>query len=371
MLRCSRIVTSCTRCFSTVLRSTEHVSKICETKTGDSHSANSCANYSTIDPAYAIELRKEKVDELFSIIDRDAKGVVSKSEFKNVVGRIGSDQINGLRSSMTRNLSTYSFVFERKEGKPTNLIVNDQAVGFEIESQHLGWRQALAHRFKITAEVMVSKIFPAGFAWQGSSILAENWGMSADSFNFALTTGIGDGLGVLTGHTLFMAVKKAVTGNAEIDIGDELQTGILLGSAAFCSGTAWQPVVNALTATGSGFNMVVTGTTIACGLAFFGGLRLARSLYPQLGMTAVEPATYSNLKTDATLSLSIGGATGAFVGTDISFGCENWLRPTVGIEEGVGALNSMVTAGGSTALGFTVFQGLQNITFPRDKSWLD
>lgn len=241
----------------------------------------------------------------------------------------------------------------------------------EAENQRIGWRQTLAHRFKVTAEVMVSKIFPAGFAWQGSSILAENWGLSAESFNFALTTGIGDGIGVLTGHTLFMLGKKALTGNGDIDMTTEFQTAILLGSAAFCSGTAWQPVVNALTTAGSGFNMAATGTTIACGFAFFGGLRVARSLYPQLGLTRVEPPSYSNLKADATLSVSIGGATGAFVGTDIAFGDQNWLRPVVGIEDSVGNLGGMVTAGSSTALGFATFQGIQNMSFFRGKSWVD
>jgi len=239
------------------------------------------------------------------------------------------------------------------------------------KDEEVGWRQTLAHRFQVTAEVIVSKIFPAGFAWQGASIIADNCGMAADSVSFALTTGIGDGLGVLTGHTVFMAVKKAVTGNDNIDLSVELQTGILLGSAAFCSGTMWQPIVNALSATGYGFNTAVTGTTLVCGLAFFGGLRLGRGVYPQLGMSGVEAASYSNLKTDAALSLAVGGATGAFVGTDIGFGAQNWLRPVVGIEESMGELAGMVTAGSSTALGFAAFQGVQNVSVPRGKNWVD
>lgn len=245
----------------------------------------------------------------------------------------------------------------------------DVDVVTETERQQLGWGQTLAHRFQVTAEVMVSKIFPAGFAWQGASILADNWGMSADSLSFALTTGIGDGLGVLTGHTLFMVLKKAITGNDGIDISTELQTGILLGSAAFFSGTAWQPAVN--TFTEYGFNMATAGTTIACGLSFFGGLRLARAVYPRLGLAGVEPASKSNLKDDATLSLSIGGATGAFVGTDITFGAQNWLRPVVGIEENMSGLAGMVTAGSSTALGFATFQSLQNVSMSRGNSWVD
>ena len=247
----------------------------------------------------------------------------------------------------------------------------EHTVACKTEYTEVSWAQTLAHRFQVTAEVMVSKIFPAGFGWQGFSVLAENYGMASDSMSFALTTGLGDGLGVVTGHTLFMALKKAATGNESIDVGIELQTGILLGSAAFCSGTAWQPVVNALTATGFGFNTAAAGTTVACALAFYGGLRLSRLLYPSLGMRGIEPPSYSNLKADATLSLSIGGATGAFVGTDVSFGDQNWLRPVVGIEDGTADLAGMATAGGSTALGFAVFQSLQNTSFSRGKSWVD
>lgn len=104
----------------------------------------------------------------------------------------------------------------------------------------------LAERFIVTAEVSVSKIFPAGFGWQSSSIIAENHlGYAADSAAFALTTGLGDALGVLFGHTAFYAAKKA-TVDSSIDMEREAHVGVLLGSAAFCSGTAWQPLVDAL-----------------------------------------------------------------------------------------------------------------------------
>lgn len=104
----------------------------------------------------------------------------------------------------------------------------------------------LAKRFVVTAEVSVSKIFPAGFGWQSSSIIAENHlGYAADSAAFALTTGLGDALGVLFGHTAFYAAKKA-TVDSSINMEREAHVGVLLGSAAFCSGTAWQPLVDAL-----------------------------------------------------------------------------------------------------------------------------
>ena len=172
-------------------------------------------------------------------------------------------------------------------------------------------------RMVSTAEVMVSKIFPAGFGWQGASVVAENAGFDGASLNFALTTGAGDFLGVLTGHTLYMAVKKGVTGNDDINMTHEAQTGLLLGSAAFCSGTVWQPIVNFAQSIGLGFNGSAGLTLAVCGGAFFAGLRGFRILYSPI-MEGVEENNYSNLKNDAALSLSIGAATACFVGTDVS-----------------------------------------------------
>ena len=64
--------------------------------------------------------------------------------------------------------------------------------------------------------------------------------MQGTDMSFFLATGVGDGLGVCIGHTLYCAAKKTITGNAEMDLGKELQVGIMLGSAAVCSGGIWQ-----------------------------------------------------------------------------------------------------------------------------------
>lgn len=69
---------------------------------------------------------------------------------------------------------------------------------------------------------------------------AENAGMEATDLSFFLSTGIGDGIGVCMGHTMYSAAKKAVTGSEDIELGKELQVGIMLGSAAVCSGGIWQ-----------------------------------------------------------------------------------------------------------------------------------
>ncbi|KAL7555018.1 hypothetical protein ACHAWF_018599 [Thalassiosira exigua] len=222
----------------------------------------------------------------------------------------------------------------------------------------------------VTAEVAVSKIFPAGFGWQTAAYFAENAGMEATDLSFFLSTGIGDGIGVCVCHTLYMAAKKAVTGNGDISVGKELQVGTMLGSAAVCSGGIWQ--------------------------AFFTGLRLARLAYSPI-MEGVEEATYANLKgtveqvcpmnvralklivsfgffwlsADAALSVAVGGAAGCFLGTDVSYGAANWMGPAIGIQDTYTPLVSSAVAGTSTMLGFSVIQTGENLVYAKDKCWVD
>lgn len=233
-------------------------------------------------------------------------------------------------------------------------------------------QSTVADRFAVTGEVIVSKIFPAGFGWQSSSIIAEEYlGYSADSMSFALTTGLGDAVGVLLGHCGYYAAKKAVTGNSKILMKREFDTGFLLASAAFCSGTLWQPLVDALQGSGLSFAGVFAGTWIGCGTAFYAGLRAGRTILPSF-LTYVEEPTYDNSKTDASLSVAIGGATGFFVGTDVAYLPEqNFLINIVGIQDATPALAGCAIAGSSTGLGFGVSQSALNIVYPSGKCWND
>ena len=83
--------------------------------------------------------------------------------------------------------------------------------------------------------------------------------------------------------------------------------------------------------------------------------------------------THDGLANDALLSISIGGATAFFVGTDVAYadGAGNWLRPVVGIEDAEAAAIGCVKAGCSTALGFVSAQSLQNLVMPAGKCWVD
>jgi hypothetical protein len=229
----------------------------------------------------------------------------------------------------------------------------------------------ITKRFLVTAEVAVSKIFPAGFGWQASSIIAENnFCFAPDTLNFALTTGVGDGLGVLGGHCLFYSTKKALVDN-DINMETEFQTAVLLGSAAFCSGTAWQPLVDALQGANLSFGGVFAGTWVGCGLAFYGGLRAGRTIFSGF-MTKIQEPTYENSKQDASLSYVIGGATGFFVGTDVAYlPDQNFLINLVGIQDGSPDLVGCAIAGSSTCLGFMASQSVFNVIYPTGKCWND
>ncbi len=210
----------------------------------------------------------------------------------------------------------------------------------------------------------------AGFGWQSASIVADGAGFEADTLNFALTTGAGDFVGVFTGHSLFYAAKKALTGDDSINMTETVQTGFLLASAAFCSGTAWQPLVNALQGANLSFGSVFAGTWVGCGTAFYLGLRGGRTLFSS--MEYIEEPTYANSKNDASLSVAIGGATGFFVGTDAAYlPDQNFLIDVVGIPDGTPDLAGCAIAGSSTALGFATCQTGFNVVFPAGKCWND
>jgi hypothetical protein len=230
----------------------------------------------------------------------------------------------------------------------------------------------MADRFKITAEVTVSKIFPAGFGWQSSSIFAEEYlGYSADSMAFALTTGLGDAIGVMAGHCAYFAAKKSITGDDSINMTRESQTGLLLASAAFCSGTAWQPLVDVLQGANLSFMQVFAGTWVGCGTAFYLGLRGARTILSGPCRYIHEP-TYENSKTDKSLSAAIGGATGFFVGTDTAYlPAQNFLFDVVGIHDTTPQLMGCAIAGTSTGLGFVAAQTTLNAIYPAGKLWND
>jgi len=238
-------------------------------------------------------------------------------------------------------------------------------------------------RFKLSLEITVSKLLPAGVGWQAMGTFASSLDLASSSASFALLTGIGDGLGVGLGHMLYKTCQRAIVRSSnkkrspqeqlkEPSLPVELQTAIYLGSAAFCSGAVWQPVVNLLTETfPSDFYSIMSGTGVVCTAAFFAGLRAGRILYGKSGLLpAIAPNSIQNLKADAMLSVSIGGGAACFVGTDYNM-IGNPFKNLLGIASTDTALMGCIRAGASTSIGYFAVQTAQNLTLPIGMNYLD
>eukprot|EP01090_Pellita_catalonica_P008974 TRINITY_DN20027_c0_g1_i1.p1 TRINITY_DN20027_c0_g1~~TRINITY_DN20027_c0_g1_i1.p1 ORF type:complete len:254 (-),score=36.47 TRINITY_DN20027_c0_g1_i1:613-1374(-) len=217
-------------------------------------------------------------------------------------------------------------------------------------------------------EISFSKLLPAGFCWQAAAYVAGAVGLKSTGLSFALATGFGDLLGVATGHYIWQVAKKPIatycnatfkTNMTIPDLTKEAHIGGWLGSAAFLSGTAWQPTLNALQSMDLGMPACFLGVGAVCGAAFFTGLRVGRRFYPSF-LPGVERGTKENLVADIGLSASIGGATGTFVGTDTSF-VFNPLQKLFGVHDNTPELVGCLKAGSSTLSGFFTFQTAQNL----------
>ena len=291
----------------------------------------------------------------FLALDNDRDGVVSKEEFARAVGTLSSEELDFLRKEVWHN--------ELSQIAEADDVHADTSLG-----------SIMVNRFKSTFEVCVSKIFPAGFGWQASSLAAGAAGLETTEVAFFLCTGVGDALGVGIGHMAWYAGKKGL--GYDVDVAAESHTATLLMTACMYSGTAWQPLVNVMHAASFTFVPAAAGTMLGCTIAFFVGLRFGRIIWSSK-LRGVAAPSYANLKADAQLSLAVGGATGSFVGTDVGFvdpttGVDtNILRPIVGVEETVGDLHGCVLAGTSTAIGFTAVQSAQNLAVAPGKNWVD
>jgi len=210
-------------------------------------------------------------------------------------------------------------------------------------------------RMILTGEITVSKLFPAGFGWQAASVAASWSGFGATDVALWLATGVGDALGVFLGHMIYMIIKKSIF-TSKKSLFDEFGIATWLGTAAFCSGTLWQPSVNFFGGLGLAFPSVALLTALVCASAFCVGLRLGRRLYTGLG---IEKPHYRNFTEDAGLSLAIGGASGMFVGTDVTIP-KNPFDSFVGVYPDMDPLTGCFKAGTSTAVGFAFFHSIQN-----------
>jgi len=338
------------------------------------------------------ELNDNRLDAIFAKVASTGQGTITREQFAQAVQQIESSELKKFKRSVSRNELSRTgsrgagalsrtgsravpllFDTELTTSAPvaTTLTEVGTAVDATAAPEATTLSAILPSRVATTMEVGISKIFMAGFGWQGASCLADMYGFAGDTAGFALITGAGDFAGVCIGHTAWMVGKSLYVKDNTIDMTAEFHTGILLGTAAFCSGTTWQPLVNLLHDTlHCGFQTSCLLTTIGCGTAFYVGLRLGRSVWSPL-LYGVEANNYANLKADAALSLSVGAATGCFVGTDLSFGSDNWMGSTLGIEDSMSTVQGMAIAGSSTAIGFTAVQMIQNMAVKPGRSWVD
>jgi hypothetical protein len=345
------------------------------------------------------EYNNDKVDAIFAEMDERGQGTITLDQFKQAVAKIEESEISKLSRSLSRNELSRSGSRGGGGGGAVPLLFDDvtpvaagaadaasggavaaagavriDAMQNELSNPDVTNGQSVVDiigaRIATTAEVAISKIFMAGFGWQSFSVIADAYGFAADSTGFALITGVGDFTGVCVGHTAWMLGKSMMV-DETIDSTAEFHTGLLLGTAAFFSGTTWQPLVNFLHDTlHLSFNTSCGLTMVGCGTAFYIGLRFGRTLLSPV-LYGVEATNSANLKADAALPVSVGAATGCFVGTDLSFGGENWMGGVLGIEDSYSTLRGMAIAGSSTAIGFTAVQMMQNISVKPGHNWVD
>jgi len=266
-------------------------------------------------------------------------------------------------SKLDRKLPKIS---KRNSGK-ANTYSSNEKKEMMLKLRKYEQESMITKRYSSTMEVIVSKIFPAGFFWQLAATLS---GFSDDTLQFTICAGVGEAIGVLLGHTLYQTLKSSKDSD-RINLSEIIQTGVFLATGTLFSGTLWQPIVNSLQGMGLSFLGVLVGTWIICTYAFNFGLRLARNIYSEK-MKYVECPTWENSRSDILLSISIGGATAFFVGTDTSYRPEeNFLMNLVGIHDEYSSLYSALIAGCSTSIGFGVAQVAANLVFPAGKCWID
>jgi len=333
----------------------------------DAKTVNLMPNESSHSSTTLFDLKEEKHDALLEDLD-DIDDLTADDEEGGILYFPGVSK----RAYSVRPipLSTLDFIGKMptmNRGKDTKILNQlKQDTLYKLRKYHE--RELFWKRFTVTMEVVISKLFPAGFFWQSAGSLC---GLSSETLGFALCTGLGEASGVFFGHVLYQLYKAGGSFKSKDNSAEVFQTAAFLATGTICSGTSWQPVVNFLQSFGLSFIGVFVGTWIMCTYAFNFGLRMARNLYSE-NMKHVEEPTWLNSKSDFALSITIGGATAFFVGTDTSYlPDENFLIHLVGVYDDYSVFYGAFLAGCSTALGFAVAQTLFNISYPTGKCWID
>lgn len=156
----------------------------------------------------------------FRAIDSDGNGSISEEEFRVAIGVLKNSELAYLKKNLSRNELSNTAESDRSEISTSD---NQESIS-----------SLIGKRFFTTAEVAVSKIFPAGFGWQGGALAAGMMGYGATDVPLFLMTGCGDALGVGIGHFGYMALKNAM--GFKQDLTAQAHTSVLLSTACIFSG---------------------------------------------------------------------------------------------------------------------------------------
>jgi len=234
-------------------------------------------------------------------------------------------------------------------------------------------------------------------------------GLTEKSPLFFLYCGLGAALGVFAANVGQLALVYGVSALHHAAEKQPLpatglfkagaQFSFFLAAAAFCSGFAWQPLMNVLTrladltASGPGhyifhgpdnvsnhvvtqrednnarFFVVLFGLWLLDGLVYFIGSQAFRAVLSfGLAWDAVEPPLKrSSLLYDGTLAISVGACAGSFYCVD----AQNALTSHFDVHPQTSLLMAAFLGGIANLIGFILAQGVQNVLLPPNTSWAD
>eukprot|EP00658_Telonema_sp_P-2_P024451 TRINITY_DN19825_c0_g3_i1.p1 TRINITY_DN19825_c0_g3~~TRINITY_DN19825_c0_g3_i1.p1 ORF type:complete len:287 (-),score=55.97 TRINITY_DN19825_c0_g3_i1:246-1106(-) len=239
-------------------------------------------------------------------------------------------------------------------------------------------------RFHSTFLVASCKMFCGGFFWQA---LANEYPGSKSSLGFALTTGVGESIGVLIGQALLTTILAYWRFEGWMVVARD---AAILAVGAFISGSAWEPMVQATRSLDFTWAALTTG--VVCGTGFFLGITGMQWVLPPQSPTpslkgpiSSEESKYSagedceiqvtetrsiDWSSNLTLSVAVMGAAAFFVATDIAFH-GNWLQTVLGERDGSSKIRDCALSGSSTMMGFWFVQIFFVLVVPPGYLWTD
>lgn len=232
-------------------------------------------------------------------------------------------------------------------------------------------KQAIITRFTSTLHAC-PKIFFASFAWEGFGFLCErSLHKSSETVDYYFMTGLGTFFGVLFAHLMTTFVLGSFINNRDMLVA-EIQYGMLLAIASgLAAGTVWQFNVNTTESlnfnfTGAFFYVMAMAAFVFFIVTYI--LRRGNDFLPLHMRCQFESASYSTLRNDFLLGLSIGAADGFFVGTDNAEFRAAWL-PGFNVSHSTSVFAAMLLSGSSGLVGYLLMQTLQNLILT--STWTD